>query len=131
MNILKFFESTEKREKLSHIKSLIVLAMADGIVQESELAAIAAVAARENISEKDLQRCIENPKSIDFLPPSDNKTKLNYLRDMVLLMMSDGDIDKKEMLVCKMTAEALGYRHEVIEALILDIIADLKSEMNF
>ena len=44
-------------------------------------------------------------------------------------MMSDGDIDTKEMLVCKMTAEVLGFKHEVIDAMLLDIIADLKKEL--
>lgn len=48
---------------------------------------------------------------------------------MVLLMMSDGNIDDNEMLVCKMTAEVLGFKHEVIDAMILDIIADLKKEL--
>jgi len=37
---------------------------------------------------------------------------------------------KNEMVICKMTAEALGYRHEVIDAMILDIIADLSKKVN-
>jgi uncharacterized tellurite resistance protein B-like protein len=103
--------------------------MADGKVEKSELASIAAVCSREGISDSDFKKCLENPESIEFVAPKDDKTRLRYLTDMVLLMMSDGNIDENEMGICKMTAEALGYRHEVIDAMILDIIADLSKKV--
>lgn len=129
MSIFDFFSSKEKRAKLSHLKNLIVLTMADGKVEKSELASIAAVCSREGISDSDFKKCLENPESIEFVAPKDDKTRLRYLTDMVLLMMSDGNIDENEMVICKMTAEALGYRHEVIDAMILDIIADLSKKV--
>lgn len=129
MGIFDFFSSNEKRAKLSHLKSLVALSMADGKVQKSELVAIAAVCSREGLSDCDLQKCLNNPESIDFVPPTDDNTRLRYLKDMVLLMMSDGNIDKNEYAVCKLTAEALGYRHEVIDAMLLDIIGELKSKI--
>ena len=46
-------------------------------------------------------------------------------------MMCDGDIDKREFALCKATAIALGFRHEIIDVMIKDIIAELKREMNF
>lgn len=103
--------------------------MADGKIEKSELGAIAAVCSREGLTDEDMKKCLENPNSIQFVPPTDDHTRLRYLRDMVLLMMCDGNIDENEMVVCKVTAEALGYRHEVIDAMILDIIADLKNKM--
>lgn len=125
MSIFDIFSPGKKKAKLSHLKSLVALSMADGKVEKSELAAIAAVCSREGISESDFKKCIENPNSIEFNPPKDNETRIKYLRDMVVLMMCDGDIDDNEMLVCKMTAEALGFKHEVIDAMVLDIIADI------
>ena len=129
MGIFDFFTSNEKRVQLSHLKNLVALMLADGKIEKAELAAIAAVCSREGLTDADLKRCIESPESIDFVPPSDNLQRIQYLKDMVLLMMSDGDIDTKEMLVCKMTAEVLGFKHEVIDAMLLDIIADLKKEL--
>jgi uncharacterized tellurite resistance protein B-like protein len=129
MNIFDLFSSKDKRAKLSHLKNLIVLTMADGKIEKSELASIAAVCSREDISDSDFKKCLENPESIEFIAPKDDKTRLRYLTDMVLLMMSDGNIDENEMVICKMTAEALGYRHEVIDAMILDIMADLSKKV--
>ena len=130
MSIFDFFSSKEKRAKLSHLKNLVALSMADGKVEKSELAAIAAICSREGLTEDDLQKCLNNPDSINFVPPTDDKTRLRYIQDMLLLMMSDGDIDENEMLVCKLTAEALGYKHEVIDAMLIGIIADLKEKID-
>ncbi len=44
-------------------------------------------------------------------------------------MMIDGNIDKNEIAVCKLTAEAMGYRHEVIDAMVTDIIEELKANI--
>ena len=41
-------------------------------------------------------------------------------------MMCDGDIDDNELTLCKATAIELGFKQEVIDAMILDIIADIK-----
>lgn len=130
MGIFDFFSSKAKRTKLSHLKNLVALSMADGKVEKSELAAIAAVCSREGLTEDDFQKCLNNPDSINFVPPTDDKTRLRYIQDMVLLMMSDGDIDENEMLVCKLTAEALGYKHEVIDAMLIGIISDLKEKID-
>ena len=130
MGIFDMFINKSKREDLSHIKVLLALALADGKIDKAELAAIAAVCQREHISESELKRCLENPDSIEFEQPKDHETKVKYLRDMVCIMMADGDIDKNEFVLCKLTAETLGFRHEVIDAMILDIISDLKRELD-
>lgn len=130
MSIFDLFTSKEKKAKLSHLKNLVALSMADGKVEKSELAAIAAVCSREGLTENDLPKCLNNPGSIDFVPPTDDNTRLRYIKDMVVLMMSDGDIDNNELLVCKLTAEALGFKHEVIDAMILNIIAEIKEKID-
>lgn len=129
MSIFDFFSSKEKRAKLSHLRNLVTLSMADGKLEKSELAAIAAVCNREGLTEDDFRKCLNNPNSINFVPPKDNITRVRYLKDMVLLMMSDGDIDQNELLVCKLTAEALGFKHEVIDAMLFDIIAEIKEKI--
>ena len=86
---------------------------------------------REGLSEDDLQKCLDNPGDIKFVAPDTDAKKLRYISDMVMLMMVDGDLDDKEFILCKATAEALGYRHEVIDAMILGIVAKIKDSMNY
>ena len=47
---------------------------------------------------------------------------------MVYLMMADGNIDDNEVMVCKITAEMLGFKHEVIDAIVFDTIEEIKKE---
>ena len=126
MGIFDLFSSKSEREKLSHLKNLVALAISDGKVEKSELVALAAICRREGLTESNLKKCFESPESISFVAPNDDKTKIVYLKDMVCLMMCDGNINEKEFAICKLTAEALGFKHEVIDAMILDIIEELK-----
>lgn len=130
MSFIDLFKSRESREKLSHLKNLVAVAAADGKLENNEMAALATVMARDGLTPSDLERCIKNPKGIKFLPPESPEQRAVYLKDMVMLMMCDGDIDKRELALCKATAIALGFRHEVIDAMILDIIEDIKKNLN-
>ena len=131
MSFIDLFKSRESREKLSHLKNLMAVAFADGKLEKNEMAAIATVMARDGLTESDLKRCIEKPEGIKFLPPKTDSQRVAYLKDMVLLMMCDGDVDDREIALCKVTAIALGFKHEVIDALIFDIINEIKRNMNF
>ena len=131
MSFIDLFKSRESREKLSHFKNLVAVAAADGRLDDNEMAALATVMARDGLTQSDLERCIKNPKGIKFLPPETPEQRAVYLKDMVMLMMCDGNIDDREMALCKATAIALGFRHEVIDAMIMDIIADLRKIMNY
>lgn len=131
MSFIDLFKSHESREKLSHLKNLVAVAFADGKLEDNEMAALAAVMARDGLTPSDLERCIKKPKGIKFLPPETLGQRVVYLKDMVLLMMCDGDIDDREFALCKATAIALGFKHEVIDAMIMDIIADIKRNRNF
>ncbi len=130
MGIFDMFHSKSKRLELGHLKALLALAAADGKIEKSELVAIAAICNREGISETEFKQCLENPESIPYEKPSDNNTKIQYLKDMVSLMMIDGNIDDNEIVLCKLTAESLGFRNEVIDAMILDIIVELKKKLS-
>lgn len=129
MSFIDLFKTREERAKLSHLKNLIAVAAADGKFEKSEIAAIAMVMERRGLKPADLERCIKNPKGIKFVKPKSQEQSVEYLKDMVFLMMCDGDIDEREISVCKLTAIALGFRHEVINAMIMDIISDLKGTL--
>ena len=130
MSFIDLFKSRESREKLSHLKNLVAVAFADGKLEDNEMAALATVMARDGLTPSDLERCIKKPQGIKFLPPETPVQRVVYLKDMVLLMMCDGNIDDKELALCKVTAIALGFKHEVIDAMIMDIIADIKRNHN-
>ena len=130
MGFFDLFRSKSKSEKLSHIKGLLALALADGKLEDNELAALAAVCAREGVDEKEFKKLLNDPDSVKFVVPKEEEKKMLYLKDMVLMMMCDGEINENEFVLCKLVAESLGYPHEMVDALVLRVIDELKREMN-
>ncbi len=112
---------TDNKKQLGQIKNLIMLALADGKATESELALIASIASRENLTQEELDNLIDNPDSVSIELPEDEETKKRYLTDMVALMTIDGDMDDNEVAMCKVYAIALGYDPSLVENLVLEI----------
>ncbi len=127
MGLFDLFRSKSKNEKYGHLQSLVALALSDGEISEVEKAAIDLVCQREGLTPSDLKKAISELKpNAEHVFPSDADTKIRYLMDMVALMMVDGDINANELVLCKVCARAMGYREEVIDAMIQDIINDMK-----
>ena len=118
----------QEQQRLGQLKNLVMLAAADGKVTDSELAVLLAVASRENITPDDFNRVIEDPDSITIDLPEDEDTKLAYLRDMVALMMVDGELEEQEIAICKIYAMALGYRSSIVDGMIAGVVDSLDAE---
>ena len=114
--------------RLGQLKNLVMLAMADNRLTDSELAVILAVASRENVTPDELNQVIENPESVKITLPEDEDSKLAYLRDMVAMMMVDGELDEQELSICKIYAMALGYRGSIVDGMIAGVIDKLDAE---
>lgn len=117
----------QKNQRLGQLKNLVMLAAADGNFTDSELAVLLAVASRENITPEEFDKVIDNPESVTIDLPTDEDTKLDYLRDMVALMMIDGELDEQEMAMCKVYAMTLGYRSSIVDGMIAGIVDTLNA----
>lgn len=113
-------------KRLGQVKNLIMLALADGKAAESELALIASIASREELTQEELDNLIEHPDTVHIELPETDEQKLQYIQDMVSLMMIDGDLDDNELAMCKIYAIMLGYDSSIVEKMILDISEKLK-----
>lgn len=117
----------QENQRLGQLKNLVMLAAADGNFTDSELAVLLAVASRENITPEEFDKVIDNPESVTIDLPTDEDTKLDYLRDMVALMMIDGELNEQEMAMCKVYAMTLGYRSSIVDGMIAGIVDTLNA----
>lgn len=122
--------NAREQQRLGQLKNLVMLASADERLTDSELAVLLAVASREQISPEDFNRVIEDPDSVHIVLPEDEDTKLAYLRDMVAMMMIDGELDEHEMAICKLYAMALGYRGSIVDGMIAGVVDSLDAADN-
>lgn len=118
----------QEQLRLGQLKNLVMLAASDGHMTDSELAVLLAVASREEITPEDFNKVIEDPDSVTITLPEDEDTKLAYLRDMVAMMMVDGELDEQELAICKLYAIALGYRSSIVDGMIAGVIDNLDAE---
>ena len=121
-------DNTRNQQRLGQLKNLVMLATADEHFTDSEFAVLLAVASRENITPEEFNKVIEDPDSINITLPEDEDTKLAYLRDMVAMMMVDGELDEHELAICKLYAMALGYRGSIVDGMIAGVIDSLDAE---
>lgn len=121
-------ENMNEQQRLGQLKNLVMLASADDKFTDSELAVLIAVASRENITPEEFNKVLEDPDSVPITLPEDEDTKLAYLRDMVAMMMVDGELDEQELAICKVYAIALGYRTSIVDGMIAGVIDNLDAE---
>lgn len=121
-------DNPQEQQRLGQLKNLVMLAAADGRVTDSEMAVLLAVASRENITPEEFNKVIDDPDSVNITLPEDEDTKLAYLRDMVAMMMVDGELDEQELAICKLYAMALGYRGSIVDGMIASVVDSLDAE---
>lgn len=121
-------ENMTEQQRLGQLKNLVMLASVDEKITDSELAVLLAVASRDNITPEEFNKVIDEPDSVNITLPEDEDTKLAYLRDMVAMMMVDGELDEQELAVCKLYAMALGYRGSIVDGMIAGVIDNLDAE---
>ena len=121
-------DNMKDQQRLGQFKNLVMLASADERITDSEMAVLLAVASRENITPEEFNKVIDDPDSVNISLPEDEETKLAYLRDMVAMMMIDGELDEHELAICKLYAMALGYRGSIVDGMIAGVIDSLDSQ---
>ena len=121
-------DNKKDQQRLGQLKNLVMLASADEKLTDSELAVLLAVASREKLTPEEFNKVIDDPDSVSITLPEDEETKLAYLRDMVAMMMIDGELDEREMAICKLYAMALGYRGSIVDGMIAGVVDQLDAE---
>ena len=114
MGLFDLVRSKSKNEKLSHLKSIMAMALADGHISQEEKVLVAAICKREGLTMEDVTKCLD----CNIVYPTDADTRRKYLIDMLAVMVADGVIDDNEVLFFKVTARALNLEQEA-KALII------------
>ena len=122
------FKSQAEKERLSHVKTLLALALADDNMSKDEIAAIATVGAREDVDVEEIEKMLNGTDNVQFTIPESDDQKIQQLRDMVVLMLIDGKSDENELDLCRAVADRFGFREEIVEALAKQILEEINNE---
>lgn len=112
------FNSSELKSKKSHIKNMYAIALCDGDLDNDEFDFIIHTGVNKlYLDGNTVQEIINNAEDINFEVPDNEREKLSHLEDYVRLSMIDGDINQREITICKQIATRYGYRPAVIDKL--------------
>ena len=102
----------------SHLKNLMVLAMADGHLSEIEEHFMESVAHRLGFSQIEFESIKEGIESIQFILPEKYDDRIEQFNDLLSLMAVDGKIDPEEEEICKKFAAKYELMDSVYDELI-------------
>ena len=135
------FFARKRRAKLLHAKNMILIAAADSEIKDEEMIIMHNILNRLNISHDTFKRALyeldrdskisikgdvlylsrDVITSIEVVPVQDLKEKIRILLDYVMVMMSDGNINDKEIAICDAIAKKMGLPRTMVDACIRDI----------
>ena len=119
--------ATSKNTRLAHVVNLLCVAGIDGTITDEERNVIVNIAENLGLNEDDFDLCIEIWKKTDeseyeTIVPEDDEDKFQYLKDLVLVMMIDGEIDDNERKYIAGLAEQFGYDGDDAVNTLIDIV---------
>lgn len=118
-------ESNELKRKKSHLKNLFSIAMADGKLANQEFDLMLNIANKMYLNNTVVQSVIHFPDDIVFYVPQHDREKLDQIHDCVYMALVDGEINEREISMCKLIAAKLGYRPIIVDHIIEHIIKSI------
>ncbi len=103
---------------ISHLKNLMVLALADGHLAEIEEHLLLAIAHRLGIEDKDVAEIKLNLDQVSFVLPDKYEDRVEQFNELLILMAIDGHIDPEEEQICRDFAEKYELMDHVTESMI-------------
>ena len=105
---------------------LIRLASVDGAFVPKEKQFIRNICERHGLDREAVEEVMANPEPIGSLGAISYKTNVEYLTEILFLMLVDGKVLQSEILFCEDMGLRLGYTKKSIDALINRIKLDLE-----
>ena len=125
--IAELFESGERRSDKGHFKNLVLLARADGKVEEVELQLLKRIASRLSLTEEQVKEIIEHPSQYPTIPPVSKVERYERLAWFVEMIYVDGIVDAEEERLVLRKGVALGFDEKDIERIYHAILAEVKA----
>ena len=122
MGIRDLFNNYDKKKRRSHFKNLFAVARADGEVARSEMDLVIGLAEKFHMTTEEVTKIIRNPEAVPLVTPKSPEERIEHLYDLVTVMMVDGQINEKELFLCKSLAVKLGLEEDSVDSLVRDLI---------
>ncbi|MDH5474111.1 MAG: TerB family tellurite resistance protein [Cyclobacteriaceae bacterium] len=111
--------------QLEHFSNLISIALADGIVKESERIALSKIAFDNGIHFDKMNDMLASSEEFTYIIPQNEKDRNKQLTDMIKLSMIDGELAKAELELILSVGSKLHFTPDEIKAKIKNHLDEL------
>ncbi|MDP2338868.1 MAG: hypothetical protein Q8N05_20940 [Bacteroidota bacterium] len=127
MNILEYFDHTEKKQDKEHFIHLIQIALADGVFQETEREMLLRFGRKLGFTAPEIDDLFEATKKSAYIPPYEFSKRFGQLYDVVKMVYADGKIDNNEMRLATGIALKSGFVEQELPVLLALLINGIKN----
>lgn len=123
---MAFFNPT-KRAQLAHVSNLISMARLDGKLTQNEHDYILLIAKEFGLTQTELDQCYKDSDNLVIEIPKSDDDKVEYMKNLVSMMLSDGVIDKQKRSLAEHICEKFGYDgKEAVDIIYDDLMKELQ-----
>lgn len=118
MDILKHFDHHGRKQNIEHFTNLIHVALADGIIDQSETEMLQKFGRKLGFTETEVENLINSEKNSVFHPPYDYFKRFEQVYEVVKIILADDQIAENELLLARRFAIKSGFSEAEIPFLI-------------
>ncbi|UPL49900.1 TerB family tellurite resistance protein [Hymenobacter sublimis] len=107
-----------EQKKLAFYQNLILLAAADGQLDQNESAFLLQIGQRLGLTSEQVQPIADNLSVLSFIVPADGLQRTLELQTLVQMMLQDGQIDPREYGLCMEYANRIGYSKDILDDMV-------------
>jgi len=107
-----------KAKEKSYLLQLFSIAMADSHLDEREREYLLEIAEKMGLSQQEFEELKDQTGQIEFLIPDNSYARFRMIFDFVWLMMLDGDVDAREVEVCKNLVAQLDFSPDLVDEMV-------------
>jgi uncharacterized tellurite resistance protein B-like protein len=106
------------QKKLSFYQNLILVAAADGILEQAESDFLLLIGNKLGLTAEDVMPIADNLNVLNFVIPEEGLQKTLELQTLVQLMLQDGQIHDQEYSLCLEYARRIGYNKDILDDMV-------------
>jgi uncharacterized tellurite resistance protein B-like protein len=118
MKLLEHFDHPEKRQDKEHFKHLIQIALADGIIRDSEMAMLHRLGKNMGFTDPEIDDLLATANNVAYNPPYELTKRFDQLYSIIKMVLADGNIDSNQMRLASVIAIKSGFVDDEIPALL-------------
>ncbi|MDP2889924.1 MAG: hypothetical protein Q8P34_13305 [Bacteroidota bacterium] len=118
MKLLEHFDHPEKRQDKEHFKHLIQIALADGIIRDSEMEMLHRLGKNMGFTDPEIDDLLATANNVAYNPPYELTKRFDQIYSIIKMVLADGNIDSNQMRLASVIAIKSGFVDDEIPALL-------------